>query len=93
MIQENLQNEEITFLRISPPVLNHLQPHLINFKLLVIDIVTAKENSNLMEFRHVQDTLKFIPNEEILALLTLLRSEKIAVVFFLHPTLEIESIS
>ena len=49
------------------------------------------ENAILIEVHHVQDTLDFLANEETLKLLNFLLSERVGIVFWVHPTPEIDS--
>ena len=68
MIQGIVQNQEIDFLQIDLRVLDHLQLLVIDVKILALDIVIVMEKSIPIEVHNVQDTLKFIANEESLDL-------------------------
>ena len=57
MIQESVQFQENDILQIETFVFDHLQFHVNQLKILVLDIIIAKENLILMEVHHVQGTL------------------------------------
>ena len=90
MIHDIVQYQDIVILHIDPLVLDHLQFPGDHLKNVVLVFVMVIENSIPKELHHVQETLNFITNEAALDLITILFSERIAIVRFLDPTLEID---
>ena len=62
-------------------------------KIVVFDVIIVIDNSIPIELHHVHDTSTFITTEEALDLLTILRSETVAIVVFQDPTQEFDSSS
>ena len=93
MILRVTQNQKIDILHIDPPVPDHLQFH-DDVKLFLLDIVIVIENSDLIEFHQGEGTLSFEKKrKKLLIPLFVHFSEKIVIVPFLDPTLQIDIFS
>ena len=92
VIQEIVLFQKTDFFHIAPLVVDHPPFDVIDLNPLVLDFAVVKDKPSQIEHHHAQDTLNFfLTNYEILDLVTVLRSETIAIVF-LDPTSEIDSI-
>ena len=91
MIPEIVRIQKIDILHIYLLVFDHPQFQGNHSKVVLPNIVIVIDNSIPIELHHVQNTLTFITNEEILDLLTILLSEIMNIVLFVDPTLEIDS--
>ena len=76
ILQEIAAIQEIDNIHIDLLVLDHLQIHVINLKILLLDIVFVGENPFLIELHHAEHTLNLINNEATLDLPIILLSEK-----------------
>ena len=73
-IKENGQIQEIDVFLIDPLVLDNLLFHVIKSEFFVSDIFIVIEKLVQNEFHHIQDTLMYKNNEEILDDFTILLS-------------------
>ena len=90
MTQEVVEIDEIDSLSIHLLVLDHLHFHVDHTKFIVLDTVIVIENSIQIERHYVQDILNFITNRKTPEILNIFLSEKIAIVLFSDPTLELD---
>ena len=91
LIQKIVHIHEIDNLHTDSLVLDRLQFHVIDVKILVLGIVIVLENSIPIEVHHVHDTLSFVTNQKTLDLLTIFLPLKNCDRSFSDLTPEIES--
>ena len=89
MIQQIVQIQEIDILHVDPLDIDHLRFHLVDVKILVLDIIIVIDKSILIDSLFFQAILNFTTNEQTPDVLISLFSEKITIVLFRDPTLEI----
>ena len=91
MINEIVLFREIDISHNDPLVLDHLQFQGDHLKITTLGIALVMDISIPIELNYVQVTPNFIMNEETIDVVTFILSEKILIVLFLDPTLEIDS--